>query len=387
MKRILYLAAAAALSCLASCSNDEVYMLLGTYTDGGTSKGAYSYVFNQRNGKSREISSVETPDPSFIVPSVDGTHAYSVKQSPGGRHGATSYVLGNDRSLSLLNTRPGIPGPGANVEICGYDLEDSPLAGRPDEKAGTSPCNILVDKGHIITSNYSGGDIGVYPIKEDGSIGDICQFIRINHTPHIHCAIFSPDSAYVFFTDLGNDMIFRFTVDRTSDANHLKDCTVAYSGEKGWGPRHIIFNKAGDKAYLIDELGDMLVVLKYNQDHTFTPIQSVLAYDGEGGGGADIHLSPDEKFLYTSHRLKKDGVAIFKVKEDGTVEKAGYQLTGIHPRNFNISPDGKWVLVACRDSDVIQVFRRDKDTGLLESWKNGQRDISLSKPVCVSWVK
>ena len=167
----------------------------------------------------------------------------------------------------------------------------------------------------------------------------------------------------------------------------MKDCTVAYSGEKGWGPRHIIFNKAGDKAYLIDELGDMLVVLKYNQDKTFTPIQSILAYDGEGHGGADIHLSPDEKFLYTSHRLKEDGVAIFRVKEDGTVEKAGYQPTGIHPRNFNISPDGKWVLVACRDSDVIQVFRRDSATGLLKSWKNGQRDISLSKPVCVTWVR
>ena len=343
MKRILYTAAAIALCGLVSCGNDEVVMLLGTYTEGGTSKGAYSYVFNQRNGKSREI--------------------------------------------SLLNTKPGIPGPGANVEVCGYDLESAPEAGRPDDKAGTSPCNILVDKGHIITANYSGGDIAVYPIKEDGSIGDICQFVRINHTPHIHCAIFSPDSSYVFFTDLGNDMVFRFTVDSSSDSNYLKDCTVAYSGEKGWGPRHIIFNKAGDKAYLIDELGDMLVVLKYNQDKTFTPIQSILAYDGEGHGGADIHLSPDEKFLYTSHRLKEDGVAIFRVKEDGTVEKAGYQPTGIHPRNFNISPDGKWVLVACRDSDVIQVFRRDSATGLLKSWKNGQRDISLSKPVCVTWVR
>lgn len=45
--------------------------------------------------------------------------------------------------------------------------------------------------------------------------------------------------------------------------------------------------------------------------------------------------------------------------------KVGYQLTGIHPRNFIITPNGKYLLVACRDSNVIQVYERDTDTGLL----------------------
>ena len=64
--------------------------------------------------------------------------------------------------------------------------------------------------------------------------------------------------------------------------------------------------------------------------------------------------------------------------------KVGYQLTGIHPRNFNITPNGKYLLVACRDSHVIQVYRRDETTGLLE---NINKDIAISKPVCIQFVR
>jgi 6-phosphogluconolactonase (cycloisomerase 2 family) len=77
-------------------------------------------------------------------------------------------------------------------------------------------------------------------------------------------------------------------------------------------------------------------------------------------------LSPDGKFLYASNRLKADGIAIFSVnQETGLLTKVGYQLTGIHPRNFVMTPDGKFLLVACRDSNLVQIFSRDKETGLL----------------------
>ena len=65
------------------------------------------------------------------------------------------------------------------------------------------------------------------------------------------------------------------------------------------------------------------------------------------------------------------------------LSKAGYQLTGIHPRNFIITPNGKYLLVACRDSNVIQVYERDADTGLLT---DVQQDIKVDKPVCIRFV-
>ena len=63
--------------------------------------------------------------------------------------------------------------------------------------------------------------------------------------------------------------------------------------------------------------------------------------------------------------------------------KAGYQLTGIHPRNFIITPNGKYLLVACRDSNMIQVYKRDADTGLLTDI---HQNIKVDKPVFVKFI-
>ena len=61
---------------------------------------------------------------------------------------------------------------------------------------------------------------------------------------------------------------------------------------------------------------------------------------------------------------------------------AGYQQTGIHPRNFNITPDGRWMLVCCRDDNAIEIYRRDRADGSLTD--TGHR-ITLSRPVFVGW--
>ena len=117
---------------------------------------------------------------------------------------------------------------------------------------------------------------------------------------------------------------------------------------------------------------------------TLTPIQYLEADTVGARGSADIHLSPDGKYLYASNRLKADGIAIFSVDgETGMLTKAGYQLTGIHPRNFIITPDGRFLLVACRDSNVVQIFSRDEKTGLLVD--TGKR-IETSKPVCLKFI-
>ena len=79
---------------------------------------------------------------------------------------------------------------------------------------------------------------------------------------------------------------------------------MAYEVKRGEGPRHIAFDKGGKHLYLINELGGTCVVMRYN-DGKLTEIQTLMADEGGGRGSADIHISPDGKFLYTSHRLKK----------------------------------------------------------------------------------
>ena len=114
-------------------------------------------------------------------------------------------------------------------------------------------------------------------------------------------------------------------------------------------------------------------------------VQRLMADEGQGGGSADIHISPDGRFLYTSHRLKKDGISIFAIDpKRGTLKKVGYQLTGIHPRNFAITPNGKYLLVACRDDNKIQVFQRNETTGTLT---DTSQHISVDKPTCIIFTE
>ncbi len=101
-------------------------------------------------------------------------------------------------------------------------------------------------------------------------------------------------------------------------------------------------------------------------------------------GSADIHVSPNGRFLYASNRLKADGIGVFAIDaEDGTLTKVGYQLTAKHPRNFAITPNGKFLLVAGRDDNVIQVYSIDRETGLLT---DTHQDIAIDKPVCIAFT-
>ena len=182
--------------------------------------------------------------------------------------------------------------------------------------------------------------------------------------------------------------IHKFNINPNANADNkekflTKGTPEAFKVAPGSGPRHLIFNSDGKFAYLINEIGGTVIAFRY-ADGMLDEIQTVAADTVNAQGSGDIHLSPDGKYLYASNRLKADGVAIFKVDEtNGTLTKVGYQLTGIHPRNFIITPNGKYLLVACRDTNVIQIFERDQATGLLTDIK---KDIKVDKPVCLKFV-
>ncbi len=206
--------------------------------------------------------------------------------------------------------------------------------------------------------------------------------------PHLHCVRITPDGKYLLADDLGTDQIHKFNINPNANADNkekflTKGTPEAFKVAPGSGPRHLIFNSDGKFAYLINEIGGTVISFRF-ADAILDEIHTVAADTLISQGSGDIHLSPDGKYLYASNRLKADGVAIFKVDEtNGTLTKVGYQLTGIHPRNFIITPNGKYLLVACRDTNVIQIFERDQATGLLTDIK---KDIKVDKPVCLKFV-
>lgn len=354
--------------CLSACqptSNvpDELAMLVGTYTNKG-SEGIYTFRFDQANGKATLLDSAKVVNPSYVIPSADGKYVYAVTETSDSTAALNAYAFDNATGkLTYINT---------------------------ELTFGEDPCYVATNGKIAVTANYSGGSMTVFPLRSDGGIQRMdtifCGTIggpdlNRQRSSHVHCTYFSPDGRYIFATDFSADRIIRFDI--SNNAIRPLESQVVTNLNADYGPRHIEFSADGSHAYVVGELSDDITVMDH-ANGVLTPKQVINGSDAGARGGADIHLSPNGKFLYASHRLKEDGISIFSVAADGTLTKVGYQLTGIHPRNFNITPNGKYLLCACRDSDVIQVYEINPKTGLL---KDTKQDIHVSQVVCVKFVE
>ncbi len=346
----------------------EHTLLIGTYTSSG-SDGIYVYKFNAQTADTKLLSSVKTSNPSYLAVSPNMKFVYAVNENDPGGISAFSF---NKDSGTLTKLNETI-------------------------SAGAHPCYISINKNgnNLVVGNYSSGNIAVAGINYNGSVSQPRQLIQhkgssINtkrqEKPHVHAVVFSPDSKFLFAPDLGIDKVMIYKVAAGSGA--LIPADQPYVEVKaGAGPRHFTFHPNGKFAYLMEELSGAVSVYQYNNGQ-LTLLQNTsahpLSYDA-AIGSADIHVSPDGKFLYCSNRGDANSISIFSIDlETGMIQIAGFQPTlGVHPRNFTIDPDGNFLLVANRDSDEVVIFKIDKKTGLLDDSK---KRIKVSKPVCLKWI-
>lgn len=349
----------------------QLYMLLGTYTSKQDSRGIYLYKFDANTGVADSVSMVEVANPSYLTLSPNQEFVFAVGE--------------NDKDNSF-------------VHAFSFDKERGRLKLIDSKHThAASPAYITTDKNgtNLFTANYGGGSISQFNINSDGTLSplsNLYQFegkgkdLKRQQQPHLHSVRYSPDGEYLFATDLGTDRIYRYRSVSSVFAGQpalLQNDSVVFTTPEGTGPRHFDFHPSGLYFYLLGELSGEIIVYEYNEGN-LQQKQTILADTVGARASADIHVSPNGEFLYASNRLQEDGIAIFSIdKEEGTLIKVDYQLTAKHPRNFAITPNGKFLLVAGRDDNVIEVYRIDKKTGLLT---NTNQDIAIDKPACIKFA-
>ena len=343
MKRISILMTAAVIATGCGKTDDKLNILIGTYGE-----NIYVYSFDQSSLEFTEKAKTEARNASYALAGKDAQGGiYAVSETG---DGSGAYSFADDGKILLTSEK---------------------------RQTGADPCFVLLHEGYMMTADYSGGSISIFPIMKDGAIGDLVHRSVFHGSgpvtsrqegSHIHQLKAVPGhDDLILASDLGADRIrlLRFSTDNGS-LTHIADIECP----SGSGPRHMEFSKDGRMLYCIAELsGEVLVyeMTKENQTDeapSFTPVQKIQADEVNAGGSADIHIHPDGTWLYTSHRLDNDGISIFRIKQNGSLEKTGYARTARHPRNFMITPDGNNLLVACRDDKVIQVFAIEKDGSL-----------------------
>jgi 6-phosphogluconolactonase len=329
------------------------YLFVGTYTGGRPDSGIYIFKFNPNNGEAKKVTScVQITNPSFLTVSEDGHYIYACTESKLKNAGSVSsfYFDEKESSLKFLNKQ---------------------------SSKGENPVyvSLFQNKKWLVNGNYTGGSVSVFPIDSDKKLLPATQIILFKDSSvnkerqgasHIHATVFSPDHNFVFVTDLGGDKIKSYKIN--GQAKEPLELYKQFTCTPGSGPRHLTFHPNGKYCYIIEELSEMVSAYNYNNG-SLTPIQRISTRDSTlhiSHGSADIHISPDGKYLYASNRGDKNTITIYSIGSDGLLALLGYQPTlGEHPRNFVIDPTGNFLLVANVMSSSIVVFKRDIETGLL----------------------
>ena len=355
-------------------------MYVGTYTAtgaGGTNaNGIHVYRVDPASGElTKMFETPGLPNPTFLAIHPSKKFLYAVNEVGdfgGKRAGAVSaFLINADGSLGRINEQSSV---------------------------GSGPCHVIVDKAgrNALVANYGSGSVAVLPINEDGSLAPASAFVQHagsgpdasrQEGPHAHSMTLSPDERFAYAADLGLDklMTYRFDAGRgVLEANVPAFASV----HAGAGPRHFVFHPMARWAYVINELDNTVVAYDYNQGTGALSVKQTIGTLPAGWKGtsycADIHISPNGRFLYGSNR-GHDSIVIFAIdRTRGQLSLVGHQGQDIvWPRNFAIDPAGRFLYVANQNSDSVVVFGMNPTTGALTP--AGIR-ADLPKPVCIQFL-
>jgi len=365
-------------------SNDDnsgsELLFIGTYTQkeghvDGKADGIYLAELNSQSGEISVIDTIsEISNPSYLTVHPNGKYMYAVSELAG------AEPLGKVVAYQINKSKK-------QAEILN-ELSTS----------GNAPCHLSVDSnsGHLYVVNYMGGIIN-YKIKADGSLTENPQVVNYHggiegsirqESPHPHMV--QSDRKTVYVTDLGDNSLLSYQsgnngeLTRTGRAEMLPES----------GPRHFAVHPENDKLYIINELSNTIEVFqKMTKSSDMKRIQNILAHNGfeeeSGRYGSAIKIHKNGKFLYVGirgpHQSRDNAIHLFHI--DNATGLLDYQdkiyTKGDVPRDFEIDPSGKFLLVANQNSDNIVTFHIDQEDGTLE---NSAFSAFVKTPVCIKFV-
>jgi 6-phosphogluconolactonase len=255
---------------------------------------------------------------------------------------------------------------------------------------GNGPCYVSIDNTgkYVMTANYNSGSIAVCPISADGSLGNATSTDQHAGTgPHAHMIIQASNN-FVYNTDLGLDKIFIYSLDTTN--GHLSSIGNDASTISGAGPRHIAFHPSQPWAYVVCELKGKIEAYRVNNSTSALTVFQIISTLPDStktdASAADIHITPDGKYLYASNRNTYNNIAMYSINQGtGILTLIGHKAAGgSTPRNFVIDPSGKFLLVACQGGNKVITFKINYADGTLVSTGN---QLSVISPVCLKFLE
>ncbi|GAB5553585.1 MAG: lactonase family protein [Saprospiraceae bacterium] len=341
---------------------------VGSYTEwllpdfGGTGHGIYSVQLDPRTGALSVLHQMATRNPSYLALSEHQSYLYAVTElDQKDQPQVKAFQIQEDDSLVFLNEQP---------------------------IKGSYPCHLTTHGRNVLVACYMTGNVLQFPVKASGELllgknnfhhKGASINVQRQEAAHAHQVTLHPNGVDVYVCDLGMDQLKAYQLHGTEiSPNPTKDVSLSQGG----GPRHLVFGANGQLAYVMNELSGNVSVLK-NQSGLFQEIKvyNTLPNDYKGpASGSAIRLHPNGRFLYAANR-KAEAISIFRVIGK-TLKTIAHQYTqGAELREFNITPDGHWLIACHQNSHDTVVYQIREDGRLIEKYRTQE----IKSPVCIAF--
>lgn len=264
---------------------------------------------------------------------------------------------------------------------------------------GGGICHIHCNKkgNYIFAANYGSGHASALAVNENGEIAPASSVVigegsgpveNRQGGPHAHQVMLDPDQNFLLVPDLGIDKVLIYAFDDETGMLTPNAAQAFFELAPGAGPRHLAFHPDGKSLYIVNEINSTLTACTYKgADGTIVELNTLSTVEESHQGmkyPAAVRVHPSGKYVYASTRGENSCISTFEIKEDGSVSRVQVMENVPNwPRDFNLDPSGKIMLVAGERSDEIQVYRIGSEDGQLTATKN---KLSLSAPASLLFV-
>jgi 6-phosphogluconolactonase len=243
---------------------------------------------------------------------------------------------------------------------------------------GTQPlpdsmASIVTDRSgrYLFAASYGGHKMSVSPIAADGVAQPATQVLPTGQ--NAHAVLVDSSNRNVFVTNLGSDAVMQLRFDPSTGVLS-PNAMPTFGARAKAGPRHIVFHPNGRTVYLLNELDAGVDVLDFDSAKgTLSSVQTISSLPAGFTGkpwAADVHVTPDGRFLYTSERTTST-LATFAIDPaSGQLKWVAHTPTEKQPRGFNIDPSGRYLVAVGQLSHAVTLYAIDRESGALQPLKN-----------------
>lgn len=272
----------------------------------------------------------------------------------------------------FLYARALINGKRKQNSIATYTVSDSgkltlihnvPIGGK------TTELKVDASDQFIAGADYGKGTVSIWKLDNGVYKGELVQQVKLEQKAH--AARFSPDNNMLFVPATGPNKIFQLSFDNAT--GKVAQIQPALGPQKGaLQPRHLIFHPTLNVAYSTQErVKPGVAVWQVTANGTLTLSQTLTNSDDSTGRitNADLHMSPDNKFVYISSRDQQkqlDQIIAYKIDPTSGQLTLVEKFASEHvPRSFTISELGDFIYVAGQKENKLGVYKVNKITGYL----------------------